>query len=184
MCDRTVVVVSPENKEWFNDYDTIIINSGLGCGDAVMKALEVLNPNNDDECFIVWGDCICQCIGTLSIFGSNSERVLIPCVWEKSPYVSIESFEDGSIKVLFSKYGEVSEPGFHDLGVFYGNAQLILTKLKEFAKKIEKKGWYVHKHGNEMQFLDVFNETDIKGSIMPVNRKAISFNTIEELNSL
>ena len=184
LCNRTVVVASHENKDWFNDYDTIVIESGYGCGDAVMKALASLNVTKEDECFIVWGDCLCQCANLLYMYGQNSERILIPCVWEESPYVSLVAKEDGSIKVLFGKYGEVSEPGFHDLGVFYGNANLILTKLNELAKKIEKNGQYIHKHGNEMQFLDIFNDTDVKGSIMPVNCKAISFNTIEELNSL
>lgn len=180
ICDRVVVVVSHENKGWFSNYDTIVIDSGFGCGDAVMKALDALCLNEHDGCVIVWGDCLCPYLD----YRIQNGVVTIPCVWEESPYVSIKELNRGKVKVLFSKYGEVNEPGFHDLGTFYGNASLIQTKLHEFAKKIKHINGYIHKHGNEMQFLDMFNETDIKGEILALRTSAISFNTIEELETL
>lgn len=185
LCDRIVVVASHENKDWFNGYDTIVINSGHGCGDAVMKALTSMNVTVEDECFIVWGDCLCEQARVLSFFGEGEkDRIFVPCVWEERPYVSINMNEDGLLDVRFSKYGEVEGPGFHDLGFFYGNCKLILDKLKEFAQKILVKGEYKHKHGNEMQFLDIFNETKVKGVVMPMSCKSISFNSLEELNAL
>lgn len=185
LCDRVVVVASKKNQEWFCDYDNIAIDSGYGCGDAVMKALSSLEIGDNDECFIVWGDCLCQQAWVISFFGKGEkDRVFVPCVWEENPYVSINMNEDGRLDVSFSKYGEVDGPGFHDLGFFYGNCKLILNKLNEFAQKITFEGGYRHKHGNEMQFLDIFNETKIKGVVLPMSCKSISFNSIEELNSL
>lgn len=185
LCDRVVVVASKENQEWFCDYDNIAIDSGYGCGDAVMKALSSLEIGDNDECFIVWGDCLCQRARVISFFGKGEkDRVFVPCVWEENPYVSINMNEDERLDVRFGKYGEVDGPGFHDLGFFYGNCKLILNKLNEFAQKITFEGGYRHKHGNEMQFLDIFNETKIKGVALPMSCKSISFNSIEELNSL
>ena len=184
-CDEVLVVVSNENKHWFKEYNTIVIDSGYGCGDAVMKALSSLNVEDNDECFVVWGDCLCRHAKALQIFGRGDNiAILIPCTWESSPYVCLSESLDGGIKVSFSKYGEVFGAGYHDLGVFYGNAKLMHNKLKEFAQKITFNGGYRHKHGNEMQFLDIFNETDIKGAILPTRIKSISFNSIEELNNL
>ena len=185
LCDRVVVVASKENQEWFANYDNIVIDSGFGCGDAVMKALVSLDVEDGDECFIVWGDCLCQWAKTISLFcEGDAERIFVPCVWEELPYVSISARENERLEVRFGKYGEIEGPGFHDLGFFYGNCELILNKLKEFAQKITFEGEYKHKHGNEMQFLDIFNETEVKGVALPMSCKSISFNSMEELNNL
>lgn len=185
-CDKVLIVTSNENERFFFDYEHISIESGLGCGDAVMKALSYLKLNSNDFCYIHWGDCIFDGVKNMKEFYTlnNQENVIIPCVYETNPYVSIFENENNKIEVYFSKYNEVKPAGFHDLGVFFGRASYILDYLFKFRDKIYYNGRYSHKHGNEMQFLDVFNETDIKGKLMIANCKSISFNTKEELYNI
>ena len=111
---------------------------------------------------------------------------LIPCVHEVNPYVQVIPTKD-SVKVLFSKYKEPISSGYHDLSLFYGNIRDMLHHLQIFRNNIWN--WssssYKHKHGNEMTFLDVFNETDIKATIIPIeNYISKDFNTVEEYKNL
>ena len=190
-CDEVFVVVSFENYEWFNNCIRIIIDSGKGCGDAVMQALEMMELEKDDTVFIQWGDCLHtkQIYQDLrNEYSRNCSGVLIPCVYEEKPYVQIIPTYDSKIRVNFSKYDEPITAGYHDLSLFYGNAIELRTHLVKFSESIKSAVFdncYKHKHGNEMQFLDVFNETDLKGRIIEYsNYTAFAFNTVEEFNKL
>lgn len=190
-CDMVFVVVSFENYEWFNNCTRIIIESGKGCGDAVMQALEMMDLEEDDTVFIQWGDCLHtkQIYQDLrNEYSRNCCGVLIPCVYEEKPYVQIIPTYDSKIHVSFSKYDEPITAGYHDLSLFYGNAIELRTHLIKFAESIKSAVFdncYKHKHGNEMQFLDVFNETDLKGRIIEYSDyTAFAFNTVEEFNKL
>ena len=58
-CNLVYVVCSHENAHWFSSYDRLIIDSGYGCGDAVVRALKLLPPfDSTDMVFIQWGDCL------------------------------------------------------------------------------------------------------------------------------
>lgn len=185
ICDKVLVVTSVDNEQFFKEYEHISIESGNGCGDAVLKALQQLSLSEDDYCFIQWGDCLCRSIEDIykTYFLMELNCIVIPCSWEKNPYVTLYE-EDNKISVFFSKYGETNEEGFHDSGTFFGKAKYIREKLIEFQSKIIIGDKYVHKHDDEMQFLDLFNETDAKGLIFPTKLKTISFNTKEELKNL
>lgn len=191
MCDVVLVVVSTENYKWFSKYRKIIIESGKGCGDAVMQALQLLDLDKNDTVFIQWGDCL----HTKEIYrdlrnayDKHSGNCLIPCVREEKPYVQIIPEKNSKIHVSFSKYGEPITPGYHDLSLFYGNALDLQQHLLEFARSIqssESTSCYKHRHGNEMQFLDVFNETDLKGLVVEYSDyPSFAFNTVEEFNKL
>lgn len=184
-CDNVYVVCSTSNYEFFEKYDSIIISSGYGCGDAVLKALNKLDLKTNDTVFIQWCDCIIEsrvyqtCIDK---FQKNS--VIIPAVVEQKPYVQLAQC-GSKIKVLFSKFGDETTEGFHDLSVFYGNGLYLLNHLTEFQLKYRIDKGYEHIHGNEFNFLDVFNETNINGNIIEIkNYKDISFNSIEDLSKL
>lgn len=184
-CDEIYIVCSKKNSHYFSNYNTIIIDSGLGCGDAVMKALLHLNLEHNDKCYVQWGDCLNNKEIINAIYDIDcQDKVIVPCVIEERPYVQLKR-NDNKIVVLFSKYGEKTSKGYHDLGIFFSNASYLLQKLCEFSALISMNGKYSHKHGDEMQFLDIFNEVDTKGDIIEIGQsKAISFNTIEELSIL
>lgn len=186
-CDKSYVVCSNYNKQYFESYNKIVIESGLGSGDAVLKALQNLDLKPTDTCFIQWGDSFqTEDIYKACIENFNDEdlEVLIPCVYEDKPYVKVSNNIDGNTEILFSKYGDNITPGYHDLSIFYSNALMLLNKLKEFNCKYYINGKYNHKH-NEFEFLDVFNDTDLNATILNMGTyKDFSFNTLEQYNNL
>lgn len=180
------VVCSHQNESYFKKVkcNKLVIDSGKGCGDAVLQALRAVKFHKGDTCFIQWGDSLQDPDLIRDITYHYTNKIVIPVVKEKKPYVQIKPSKGNKIKVLFSKYKDPITEGYHDLSLFYGDAIQLRDYLEKFAKKITKKGEYKHKHGNELTFLDVFNETSIKGEVFEVKKNSISFNTVEELNQL
>lgn len=189
-CDKVVVVCNNENEQWFGKYEHIVITSGFGCGDAVLRALDEFSFDATDQVFVSWGDCVLS----NKVLQNTKEKVGdkhclgIPCAIEQKPYVRLVKHDNkGNVRVEFGKYGEVNGSGYHDFGVFYGYAKYIRFFLYVFHDKAFdcESGQYKHRHGNEMQFLDVCNETDIDVMLIPMNEsKAQSFNTKYELKSI
>ncbi len=186
-CDKVMVVCSFANEHFFTDEilgdaQKIVIESGKGSGDAVWKALNQIAVSSEDTCYIQWGDCLQDDVVYSRIKDNYSGEMVIPCTKEKSPYVQIIPVENDCVRVHFSKFNEPITEGYHDLSVFYGNAMLLKNKLSEFSRKItDENGNYVHKHKNEMEFLDVFNETNIKAKVVEItNYNDFSFNTLEQ----
>jgi hypothetical protein len=184
VCDEVYVVTSKDNTKWFTQgYNELIINSGMGCGDAVMRALSLLDLDKNDTVFIQWGDSLCEVSLLELLENSYTDKWIIPCAYEESPYVQIIGTETG-VQVHFSKYGEDVSAGYHDLSLFYGNASAMLDSLTDLHHKYFKDGQYVHPHGNELTFLDVFNETDLPVSLLPTIFSSFSFNTVQEFTKL
>lgn len=181
-CDKVYVVCSYKNKKYFKKYNTMTIKSGYGCGDAVLKALNKLDGKY--SCIIKWGDSYHDNTVYKKIL--YTDEITIPVRYEDKPYVQIKTNGHNTIKsVSFSKYNDKITSGYHDLSIFYGNINYIRNYLQLFANKILVNNEYKHKHNNELQFLDVFNETDIKGNIQILDDiNDYSFNTIEELNKI
>ena len=187
VCDKVYVVCSTTNYHLFEKYSSIIIKSGKGCGDAVLKALCELPLRDDDTVLIQWGDSLTQTSNILKLMCAEYEgRLVIPIAEEDTPYVQIIPAEDKyHAKVLFSKYGEnIDIKGYHDMSVFYGDAKTLLFYLEKFASKYETDVGYDHPHGNELQFLDLLNETEIEVKLVDLNCITIAFNTIEEYNKI
>ena len=190
VCDKIYVICSKEKEKYFENYkDRIAIESGKGCGDAVLQTLKSFEFEDNDCCFIQWGDSLIDPTSyfTVKHMYSGNIDVNIACRLEKSPYVKItqDLFTD-FVTVEFSKFGEVNGSGFHDLSLFYGNCKKILKYCEEFYKVFYNEDHYEHKHGNEFNFLDVFNDTNITGNIVVFdeNIKAYSFNTEEEYKKM
>lgn len=190
-CNKIAVICSTENESYFTDEEIkdaqkVTIVSGKGSGDAVWQALHRLDVKPCDTCFILWGDCLQRNAIYRKITESYRGIFLIPCTVEEKPYVQITETERGGAHASFSKFGEPIGSGFHDLSLFYGNALSIRDKLDTFHDKIcDDQGNYKHKHGNEMEFLDIINETDILVDILVFeNYKEFAFNTVEQLQQL
>lgn len=188
VCDEVYVVTSYENTIWFDGYPQLTIESGNGCGDAVMKALSLLELNSNDTVFIQWGDCLHTKTIYKYLHDSYVDTWLIPCVKEEKPYVQIEPISFNQVVVKFSKYNEPVTAGYHDLSLFYGNALEMLHHLKLFATShlsTNAETLYQHRHGNELQFLDVFNETFLRAEIIElVDYEDNSFNTLAQFQEL
>ena len=193
VCDQVWVVASYDNAKYFTPHAQRVmsIDSGYGSGDAIMKALMNLPLKPEDRVFIQWGDCIShnniyQQLYDICEDDTVDRGVVIPCVYEKDPYVQLVPNKRGT-SVLFSKYNEKVKPGYHDISIFYANAWVLFKYLIEFAVKIldDTPAHYKHIHGNEMEFLDIFNETRIPAELMVLdNYKDLSFNTVDELENL
>lgn len=193
-CDKVYVVCSFNNKDYFMNYNRIIIDSGYGCGDAVLKALDHVDKKPHDRCFIQWGDSITDLhvYDSLKKGLSKWSDIVVACKYEKDPYVKINISHHTSMNfsidsVEFSKFGEISSDGLHDLSIFYGRVNSILTYCRDFYSKFFDKDRYRynHKHANEFNFLDVFNDTDIIGNVVIVDSvNCYSFNTEEEYNKM
>ncbi len=185
-CDEIYTVCSVENAHYFKQVEKIVIDSGKGSGDAVWQALERLNIKKGDTCFIIWGDSMQQPLIFEKLKKEYNGIALIPTVYEERPYVQIIPTENNRVEVRFSKFNETITSGYHDLSIFYCNAYDLLEALRTLRSMIiDSEGKYVHKHGNEMDFLDAFNETGLRANICVLeNYNDFSFNTLEELNSL
>lgn len=193
-CDDIYVVCSDINKKYFYKYKTIVTKKNMGCGDTVIKAIDYYineyKPSNNTECIIQWGDSIqTQDVYESLDFGDKSDYMIqVPCYKEKSPYVNLKLDENNYNhieKVLFSKFGEVdnSEYGWHDCSLFYGNMYYIYNVCIRFLNYFKEKDKYKDiGHGNEFNFLDIFNETIVRGFGRPINKGfPKSFNTVDEL---
>lgn len=195
-CDKIFVAVSEENQSFFGrgNYTKLVIDSGRGCGDAVLEALNQIDLTAEDEIFVQWGDCLLEdSIYEMCINHHECSKGawMIPCVEEDNPYVRViqSSFSPHEVQIQFSKYNEVTGPGFHDLSVFFGNALDMKTALINLRTQLEytpgSRDYHHVTHGNEMLFLDVFNCTNISAIIINVGDfQPVSFNTLEEYNNL
>lgn len=184
-CDKIYIVCNENNKHYFDKYYTIVISSGKGSGDAVLSALEELPLIEGDKCFIQWGDSYCnfevvKCTFMQGIY--SNDTVFIPCEIVDKPYVQLEQIGN-NIEVRFSKFNETITRGYHDLSLFFGSALYIKKCLETYRNMITVDGQYRHKHGNEMEFLDAFNEVGMKGQVIPViYHRCFSFNRLSELS--
>lgn len=176
-CDKVYVVCSYENTNWFVGYDKIEIQSGKGCGDAVMQAIEKF----EDARFIIqWGDSYIDPYTLLRMTENyNSERLNIPVTYEENPYVSISES-----MVKFGKYGEVDGPGYHDCSIFMADGRVLEVACGAFCFKHKNGDNYEHKHGNEFTFLDIVNEGTLANLIEVPAGLNFAFNTVEELNAI
>ena len=188
ICDKVFVVCSKDKENYFLNYNIISIESGLGCGDAILKTLRKFNFNSNDSCFIQWGDSILEdkIYTHLKYHSYEDSDINIACRFEHNPYVKLLSSNfNKHIDVYFSKYKEVHGDGLHDLSLFYGNPLHILKYCEIFYNKFFTGESYKHKHGNEFNFLDIMNETDIIASVVIMNKvKSYSFNTEDEYKQM
>ena len=186
VCDEVIVVCAASNFAYFSKYNKIVIESGLGSGDAVYKAIGE-HTGESDYCFIQWGDSM---ISSSELFNyinlSSNDYVQLPCKLEDHPYVEIVDKDNFKISVNFTKYGYASRYGYHDMSIFYSNSSYLYGYLSEFKDTFFYNNQY-NTPFKEFEFLDLFNATEIKAKIIDMsttNIEACSFNTVEEFLSI
>ena len=187
-CDKVYVVCSIENEGYFYTYPRIVIRSGKGSGDAVLSALSKIDLYEGDNCFIMWGDAYCTpdvIKYTYTYRTSATRALLVPCEVVNNPYVRLEpDTQCRTARVYFKKHGDDVKPGFHDLSLFYGDCLYIkecLCKMQQLFYD-EKKKSYIHKHGNELEFLDIFNDVSAHCKILKVDSNgSFSFNKLSDI---
>ena len=163
-------------------FGVFMISNNGATYDAVLQALQKLlsRLKLSDTVLIQWGDAYNELNVYFDAIHRFTGEVVVPVQWEENPYVRIVE-GPYTIKAEFSKYGEVDGPGYHDMSVFYGFAYPMLEALQKCM--LEKLNY--SKHGNELQFLDIFNCTDIEAVICDEeDAQSFSFNTLEEYSKI
>ena len=166
--------------EWFCQY--VIIESGKGCGHAVMEALKIIPAQDLVFC---WSDVYFKDEKLLLELKEKNlqSSCLIPVVYEDDPYAWFHIKENSMIRSAnFRKRGESIKRGLHDQSIFKINSTVILSSLSFCHRVLDKGGQYMN---GEMIFLDVCHflwNNNTPAHFYITEHKTLGFNTIEELN--
>lgn len=163
--------------------------SGLGDGDAVMKML--YHPAYIGQPFsmttIVWGDTVFKNSKTFA-GAASAEHSYIPVYHEEKPYVAIKAVGgELATGALFSKFGEVHGPGFHDQSLFVYKSEDLETALNAVHAAGFRNGKYDYP-GGEMSLLSTINYLYNTGRGMRLSQCILeiskSYNTFEEYSAI
>lgn len=169
-----------EGWEWFVEFVTI--QSGRGCGHAVLEALKII-PSQD--LVFCWSDVYFKDEKLLLELKDKPLdcSCLIPVVFEDDPYAWLAIKADNFIRAVnFKKRGEIINRGLHDQSIFKINSTEILSSLSFCHRVLDKGGFYMNK---EMIFLDVCHflwNNNSPAKFYITEFPTSGFNTIEELN--
>lgn len=193
--DEVYLVTSTSNNFFFEDFkdkvNILTIESGFGCGDAVLKSLSLLDLQKDDSVFLIWGDSVQnnnilyeECLNNYNNF------FIIPLEYQNNPYVDFILSNNKVKNILFTKYGNIITEGHHDYSLFYFNGLYVKSFLVQLYNKyfnIQQNSYSVPNRKNELLFLDLFNlDLNIDAEVVIIENVSSnnSFNTIDELNKL
>ena len=193
--DNIFVVVSDTQTHHFMEYDfinTISISSGLGDGDAILKAMTSLEENglifDDYNTTILWGDTY---IENSNIFEEITERedfFSIPVKLEKDPYVSFAINDDNEVMyTLFSKYGEKQSYGLHDQSIFRTtDTEQFYIDLLQYRNYNWKGSRYATENGemNMLNLMHYFYNSGNPAKVYITDYRTFSYNTEEELQEI
>jgi len=189
------IAVNPKKKDYFSNYaeNLVVINSGLGSGDAIYKVCKSLKLNDDDKIVLIWGDSIHTSTSVIHNGLARLDEVdfSVPVYKEKDPYVRFVIGEDASVaEVLFSKYSGPNDHGYHDQSCFFFRVGPLMKTLEEvrFEHYDYAGKKYLIPDRGDFDLLEIFNIcSNIPRNIMfnvRKSEKSFSFNTIEELQSI
>lgn len=178
-------IYSDITKEFGEKVSVSVIESGRGCGHAVLESLRIIK-DFESETVVCWGDAyfndekIFEEILSTNMLGSP---LLIPVVKEEDPYVWFETEDNSVVAARFSKFGEKSLVGFHDQSIFKVNKPTILYALQMMHNVLEKAGKYT----GEMVFLNVCHflwNIEMPARCYVTEYQTLSFNTESELEEV
>jgi NDP-sugar pyrophosphorylase family protein len=199
---KIFVVTNVNDQEQWEDFFSrvtqenvfnIPISSGYGDGHALMTALQQNQHDASPNIITCWGDVVFPdktLINELSTIDLKSSVCpgIIPASMEDNPYVKLEVEQqlDSVLSckgALFSKHGETSQRGLHDLSVFRFNTSMIKECLKNLHNALWKCDKYITP-GGELSVLHSFHAFyNSKNPIQVYETvcQTLSFNTPEEL---
>lgn len=195
LVDYIFIVTSKEKYSYFEKFNTdqvkvFSIKSGIGSGDGIYHALEIINDfpnlnNEDAKTLLMWGDSIQNTeILSQTLNSINESYISLPVYLENKPYVEFKL--DQMLYVLdicYSKNGDkISDRGFHDYCLFGFHKNFCFNLLNNYVIKYYNKVENNYNTKNkEFEFLSVMTEYKKSAKIFQIfNVKNNSFNTIEE----
>jgi len=204
--DKIYVASNEQNKELYEeilkDFDDISIvipiESGRGCGDAILTILEDIRFNLNDDCVFCWGDTFFTKFEIFSeLINFKSEApLIIPSRYEQNPYAWFDICEldlnkNNHIsktikKVNFKKRGDSSFKNLelHDQSLFKLNAQ----DMRMYLGEIKKVTWNGDRYlNNEMIFLDCVSylyNCNNPAIAYKTEYDSFSYNTVQELDNI
>ena len=167
--------------------EVIVIESGKGCGHAVMMSLRTLHNSFKNDVTMCWGDVF---IKDNKIFEEVQKQdlvnypLIIPSVIEDNPYVWFTMNENKAECARFSKNGEIIDKGYHDQSVFRYSPMLVLGALETMNTVLNRCGEYSN---GEMRFLDVvhyFHNIRYSPLIYETKYPTMGYNTETELKEI
>lgn len=163
--------ISKKYKKVYVEY----IESGHGCGHALLQYFNEIKIKKDDFSFLIWGDSIQDQDHYYKLCKRQLGSLIIPLYNTKNPYVEFEINDyDEILSVKFSKYGEkINDEGLQDLSMFYFNNAIIYELLRTIKPR-----------NGEISFLELCNSYRIGNSIIIPSGKKNSFNTTKEYKEL
>lgn len=196
------------NEAYSTDVSVIGIQSGLGCGDAVLGALNRIQYT--PYTILMWGDSVQDSVELYNkIFDAiendntyTNADMIVPVITEEHPYVKIEADNNSNAtNVVYSKYSGTLDKGYHDLSIFVFKTFKMKALLSNMAKafwneqdnEYSKSNDYVPYRNGELIFLDTIiynnkiNTDSIDIKILDLSDSNIvskGFNTIEELKKI
>lgn len=163
------------------------IDSGKGCGDAILKTLLIQKQSIlYNKNVICWGDTFFE---SSDIFNEllqsiNNDTLVVPVKEEDNPYVWFSYDKDSLKSAFFSKKNQLTNRGYHDKSLFGFKSDNLLKYMLNFSKAIKREESYIT---NDYIFLDIvgylYNE-NIKVKYYLTEYESYSYNTEEELKQI
>lgn len=189
-----IYIVINENHLYFWDelhfpenVTLLEIKSGRGDGHAVREALQSLNKIPGDIT-VMWGDVYLDEPKIIDeLLQKDLTHALVPCERISNPYVTICTTKNDHVThALFSKYGETTEFGLHDMSIFRFHGPYLNKALNALHRSFDRGGVYMTQ-GKELSTLFVFHYLWNKGipaTAYETAYRTMSFNTQSELNEI
>jgi len=159
------------------------IISGKGTGHAVYEAIKHLYINDDDKCFLMWGDSIQDNIDLYRLTDNAYNNIMtVPLKREDKCYMKF--VVDPHTSLITGAYHPSGiESGYHDYSFFLFNIKHIFNLLSIYVSK--STSTIFNNIYPEIDFIQLFNfYPNTFNSIFPEYSSINAFNTIKEYEEL
>lgn len=163
----------------------IEIKSGKGTGHAIYETLKNLIINNNDKCFLMWGDSIQDKLDLyVECYQGYNGIMTVPLRKEEKCYMKFDVDED---TYLITGAHKPIEPilGYHDYSFFLFNMSHMFNMLSVYVSMSTSTIYNNIQLQPEIDFIQLFNFCpNVFNVILPEFSSINAFNTIEEYEKL